>query len=427
VFFGLSTIALAALGVFYGRSQFALRCMAALAVAGLLFALGANTPLHRIAYVALPALEKARTPVRALCLESFAMAALAAWGAHFLLIRKASRRAALAAVAGTAALLLTLTALHIGGTGHAVNAAVAAAVLVLAIAGRWPRVLTGAALLAVILLETGAVTSLRMAPFAPGSSVCAADLLGHTELVARLKQEPARGRITVHRDELMTNLGDVYGLSQLQSFVAGAPANLLRLELHTPQTQALLGVTHHVGKSPATGSDVLLERFPGGIGLFRKADAMPPAWIVHRTIPVRDQPALRRAIAESAFRSAAPMAGPAPALGECSAPESVALSRRDTDTVLLEATLACRGMVVVADTYYPGWRAFVDGEPAAIYEVYGALRGVVAGPGSHRIELRYEPASVRAGAAITTAALLACFAALWRFARRKATPVSARV
>jgi hypothetical protein len=162
---------------------------------------------------------------------------------------------------------------------------------------------------------------------------------------------------------------------------------------------------------------MLLERFPGDVGLFRKADALPPAWIVHRAIPVRDEPALRQIIEQSALRSAAPLSGPAPRLEECSATESVTLSRPDTDTVLLDAALGCRGMVVVADTYYPGWRAYVNGERAPVYEVYGALRAVVAGAGRHRIELRYEPASVRAGVAITAAALLACLAALWKFSR----------
>jgi uncharacterized membrane protein YfhO len=63
-------------------------------------------------------------------------------------------------------------------------------------------------------------------------------------------------------------------------------------------------------------------------------------------------------------------------------------------------------MVVLSDTWYPGWEAWVDGKPARIYEVYGALRGVVVEKGDHRIEMRFRPRSVYLGLAMTLAGLL---------------------
>ena len=44
--------------------------------------------------------------------------------------------------------------------------------------------------------------------------------------------------------------------------------------------------------------------------------------------------------------------------------------------VSLSADMGCDGMVVLSDTYYPGWYATVDGQPAQIYEVDLAFRGV---------------------------------------------------
>jgi hypothetical protein len=397
--------------------------MIALAVAGILYALGANTPLHRLAYLALPAMEKARTPVRAVYLASFAIASLSAWGAHILLNRKASRRSVLAILASVVAALGVFGAsFGEGRVDYLWKALVAAAVLVILSRFNLPRLLAGASLLAIVVLETSTVTSLRMAPFTSASSVCATSLFGHRELVARLNQEPDLGRISVNWNELMTNLGDLHGFQQLQSFVPGVPANVLRLELHTPQTQALLGVTHHVGRSPASGGEVLLERLPQGIGLFRTPEALPPAWIVHRTVPVRDDSELRRWIEQEELRAAAPVAGAIPQLEQCSVPESVTLSRPDTDTILLDASLGCRGMIVVADVHYPGWNAYLGGARAEVYEVYGALRGVVTPAGRSHIVLRYEPAPVRIGLAITTAALLACLVMLWEFRNTSVQP-----
>ena len=89
-----------------------------------------------------------------------------------------------------------------------------------------------------------------------------------------------------------------------------------------------------------------------------------------------------------------------------SEPETVSLLERQSGLVSLKADLRRRGMVIDADTYFPGWVATVDGQPAALYEAYGFLRGVVVEAGGHRIEMRYRPKSVYWGAALTALGLL---------------------
>ncbi len=72
--------------------------------------------------------------------------------------------------------------------------------------------------------------------------------------------------------------------------------------------------------------------------------------------------------------------------------------------------MKCRGMVVMGENNAPGWAATIDGKPAPIYYAYTALRGIVAGPGRHTIQMRYRPLSVTAGALSTLAAFIAAFA-----------------
>jgi len=79
---------------------------------------------------------------------------------------------------------------------------------------------------------------------------------------------------------------------------------------------------------------------------------------------------------------------------------------RQSGLVSLKANPKCRGMVIDADTYFPGWVATVDGQPAPVYEAYGFLRGVVVEAGAHCIEMRYRPKSVYWGAALTALGLL---------------------
>jgi hypothetical protein len=62
-------------------------------------------------------------------------------------------------------------------------------------------------------------------------------------------------------------------------------------------------------------------------------------------------------------------------------------------------------ILVIADAWNGGWRAKVDGNPQEILSVWGVVRGILLQPGSHLVELRYEPFSFRAGALLSIAGL----------------------
>lgn len=70
------------------------------------------------------------------------------------------------------------------------------------------------------------------------------------------------------------------------------------------------------------------------------------------------------------------------------------------------------GLMVLSEIYYPGWRARVNGKPAAIYQVDGALRGIPVPQGSSRIELEYAPVSFYVGGSITLLTFICVLAAL---------------
>jgi hypothetical protein len=79
--------------------------------------------------------------------------------------------------------------------------------------------------------------------------------------------------------------------------------------------------------------------------------------------------------------------------------------RDDETTVELEATLERPGLIVLADSYYPGWHATVDGVAAPIVATNHLFRGVPAPAGTHRVRFVYEPASVRIGGALSATGL----------------------
>jgi hypothetical protein len=49
------------------------------------------------------------------------------------------------------------------------------------------------------------------------------------------------------------------------------------------------------------------------------------------------------------------------------------------------------GLVLINDSYYPGWRATVDGQPAEILRADSLFRAVSVSAGTHRIEMKFIP------------------------------------
>jgi hypothetical protein len=80
-------------------------------------------------------------------------------------------------------------------------------------------------------------------------------------------------------------------------------------------------------------------------------------------------------------------------------------------------------LVVVAEAWFPGWTAQVDGRKAPVVEADGGFVGVAVDAGPHRITLEYErPAAALGGRLVTLATLLILAGAAVR--RRRAGPVS---
>lgn len=55
------------------------------------------------------------------------------------------------------------------------------------------------------------------------------------------------------------------------------------------------------------------------------------------------------------------------------------------------------GVLVLTDTFYPGWRAWVDGHETEIFPTDVLFRGVYVPEGTHEVEFRYKPSSFRIG------------------------------
>lgn len=73
--------------------------------------------------------------------------------------------------------------------------------------------------------------------------------------------------------------------------------------------------------------------------------------------------------------------------------------------VTIETSLPQPGYLVLADTFYPGWQAFVDGHRAEIMRANYAFRAVQLTEGEHQVVFEYRPGSLTAGVICSAAAV----------------------
>jgi hypothetical protein len=74
--------------------------------------------------------------------------------------------------------------------------------------------------------------------------------------------------------------------------------------------------------------------------------------------------------------------------------------------VYAELDLPARGLVVLADTFHPGWKAVLDGKEVEVLLADACLRAVAVGPGKHTLAFEFQPRSFRNGLRLTLFGLI---------------------
>ncbi len=228
-----------------------------------------------------------------------------------------------------------------------------------------------------------------------------------------LRKQPAPVRLWMNVEDVPFNFGDWYGMDVLNGFVPSIPLHVEQLEIHSERGRALYGAAYTIARKPVFPDQKEVFRDANGLAVYENADVLPRAWTVHRAVIVKDFVDARRYLQDPTFdiRQQTFVYGVPPAMDLCDG-DTVQSFRRGINWAITEVAMKCRGLVVMSENNAPGWIAKVDGEPTPIYEAYTTLRGVIAGPGTHKIEMFYRPLSVMAGAVSTAAAFIGAFL-LW--------------
>jgi hypothetical protein len=172
---------------------------------------------------------------------------------------------------------------------------------------------------------------------------------------------------------------------------------------------ALTGVGYLLAESAPPGASPVA----GVPHLYRLPDA-PRAWVVAQTGARTAPGAGLSELTASTFDPATQVlletsrlpAPPTSSPGDGVASRIISL-REGWNRRTIDLVVAQPGYLVLAYTYYPGWTATVDGQPAEILRADYVLLAVPVEAGQHRVELYYRPLSFILGAAISGLAVLA--------------------
>ena len=145
------------------------------------------------------------------------------------------------------------------------------------------------------------------------------------------------------------------------------------------------------GKDLATPGWTVVKKGEGGT-VYHNEQAQPRAFLVGAVRPLTQLTDLQSFDpSQEAFVTAPPPSDLAPGSGE------VRWLHTKANSLELSVTTETTQLLVVTDSFYPGWTCTVDGAPVPLFAANLASRGVYLSPGTHMVRMEFRPESFRNG------------------------------
>lgn len=225
---------------------------------------------------------------------------------------------------------------------------------------------------------------------------------------------------------LPKNLPDLFGIRQVQGYGSIIPINpsilLHDLALEHPLFE-IAGVNYLIAARDSGFRSVAFPRqiHAGEVNIYSRSE---PASRFHVTSRLAHADSRETALQRARDDNRLPgvryhyLSGlPPEYTGEKDIQSDILVTRDNTRRIELSVTLSAGGLLVLADTWYPGWQAHVNSEHAEILAVDGALRGIWLEAGDNEVVFEYHHWPSRAGLAAQLAGvvtLLLLFAIVFR-------------
>jgi hypothetical protein len=143
----------------------------------------------------------------------------------------------------------------------------------------------------------------------------------------------------------------------------------------------------------------------GDVKVYRNLDVAPRAYLAGAMAPVDNQEDALIMLQEQAGMVTV-VEGALEGAQPATPTDRAELITYAAERVHIRTNSAAPALLVLSDSYYPGWRATVDGRPAEIKAVNGLFRGVVTPAGKHDVVFTFEPTGWRSGLILAAAGAL---------------------
>ena len=442
--------------------RFSILAVAAVLAVGLILALGKHTPFAHLIYVA-PILGKLRCVERGMALVDLAVTLLAAFGMQRLMetdrMRSRWRRAGLLVIAFVIAVLpllvIQLTGLHTFQhrmdlrprlianlqlfQPNAVTPVVMAlfsAALLLWWSRRPAGAVTQALAVGLVALDLGVFA----ACFYPTTDPRLYERRPEVLNAFRSETSPFR-KVTVleqysddpreMRERLAVSWGMLYGVEDINGFNSLQPRRHAEF-LFGPNIWDVSygfldwGTALRQGNSVLNALNVKYILVPASmhppavtnfnavyenayVRVYENPGVYPRTYFAQEVRATTNRQEVLRLVREAGFdgrRLALVEAAEAPALAGFSGDEAPAIHEYGANGVVIAANVAVPRFLVLADMYFPGWEARVDGVRTRIYRTNYLFRGIVVPAGRHTITFEYRPLSVAIGALVSVLSIV---------------------
>jgi len=150
--------------------------------------------------------------------------------------------------------------------------------------------------------------------------------------------------------------------------------------------------------------------------IFRRSSALPRAFVVTdvRTIPHEGALLTQLFLPETDVSTTAFVEKPVEGVDIGKKPAAyVSIVQYKANEVTISVDTDTSAFLVVSDTYYPGWKATVDGKETEIYRTNYAFRGISVPQGKHVVVFIYQSNTFKFGLIFTSLSLLVWIFYCW--------------
>jgi Bacterial membrane protein YfhO len=148
----------------------------------------------------------------------------------------------------------------------------------------------------------------------------------------------------------------------------------------------------------------LAGRFPRYYSwLYKISESVPRAYVVNKGKVVKDSADVLPSVSDPKFDPTQEVVLEDDVAINPNRPlqATAKIVRYEDTVVVVHVNSNDDGVLVLTDSYYPGWHAYVDGKRTKILRANHFFRGVSVLAGRHVIEFKYEPQSFRLGLLIS--------------------------